>query len=405
MADNKKKIAKKDWISNFSLLGVAKVNDDYTFKIDEKSNSSNWIYSRMNLGIDCGEKNGIIYASMNGGYSGDGNNVIYAHGKKEDGTDDFESRLEIDWNDRFDESILETVGDMCFITVALEKTESGKLFKKRFLSEYDAIAYCNEHIADGTKLYIRGNLKYSMYNGKTTIDKEIKSISIAASSINENADAQTKDDRFAKFTQTILLDKDSCNLRDVDKETGMMNINATVLAYLKEYNNIEVRGNFPYKVGFEFHLNLENQKQCKMCYDKLFKVKKGYTQITFEGEFVESGAVITPSWDDIPDDIKELVEMNVFTKEEALEKCAASGTKEKKMILTKPYIKKVNKNDTITAVFQKFEERYSEDDLYLDYLYQKDDVSNDEAEIENKSSESDSDMSWLDDLDAFEEIV
>ena len=140
-----------------------------------------------------------------------------------------------------------------------------------------------------------------------------------------------------------------------------MNINATVLAYLKEYNNIEVRGNFPYKVGFEFHLNLENQKQCKMCYDKLFKVKKGYTQITFEGEFVESGAVITPSWDDIPDDIKE----------EALEKCAASGTKEKKMILTKPYIKKVNKNDTITAVLQKFEERYSEDDLYLDYLYQK----------------------------------
>lgn len=25
MADNKKKITKKDWISNFSLLGVAKV--------------------------------------------------------------------------------------------------------------------------------------------------------------------------------------------------------------------------------------------------------------------------------------------------------------------------------------------------------------------------------------------
>ena len=73
------------------------------------------------------------------------------------------------------------------------------------------------------------------------------------------------------------------------------------------------------------------------------------------------------------------------------------------MILTKPYIKKVNKNDTITAVLQKFEERYSEDDLYLDYLYQKENESNDE--VKEESSNSDSDMSWLDDLDAFEEIV
>ena len=51
----KKVIMKKDWISNFNLIGVPKIND-YTFKINEKSEKSSWVYNSLNLGIDCGEK-------------------------------------------------------------------------------------------------------------------------------------------------------------------------------------------------------------------------------------------------------------------------------------------------------------------------------------------------------------
>ena len=53
----KKTISKKDWVSNFNLIGKAKIND-YTYKIDEHSEKSNWVYNALNLGVDCGENFG-----------------------------------------------------------------------------------------------------------------------------------------------------------------------------------------------------------------------------------------------------------------------------------------------------------------------------------------------------------
>ena len=139
MANEKKVITKENWVSSFNLVGVPKVND-YTFKIDERSEKSSWIYNSMNIGIDCGEKFGTVYAEMMGGYSDENQNVIYAHGKDNDGADDFQSKIQVDWDDRFNDDVLESIGDLCFITVGLEKTDKDKTFYKKFLSAYDAIA-------------------------------------------------------------------------------------------------------------------------------------------------------------------------------------------------------------------------------------------------------------------------
>ena len=109
-----KKIEKKDWVSNFTLIGEAVVND-YTFKTDEKSEKSDWIYNVLNLGIDCGETYGTVYAEMMGGYGEDRENVIYAHGKNEDGTDNFDEQIIVAWEDRNNEDILERIGDLSFI--------------------------------------------------------------------------------------------------------------------------------------------------------------------------------------------------------------------------------------------------------------------------------------------------
>ena len=111
-------LEKKDWISRFNLVGAAKIND-FTYKINEKSNKSDWIYNSINLGVDCGEKHGTVYCELMGGYGSERDNVIYVHGKKEDGTDDFENSYTIDWDDRFDESIIEDIGDLFFIKVGL----------------------------------------------------------------------------------------------------------------------------------------------------------------------------------------------------------------------------------------------------------------------------------------------
>ena len=381
------KIVRKDWVSNFTLIGKPVIND-YTFKIDEKSEKSNWIYNALNLGVDCGEAYGTVYCECMGGYSEENENRIYAHGKKDDGSDDFEQQVIVAWDDRFDDDVLETVGDLSFIAIGLEKTDKGNTYSKKFLSAYDAIAYVREHLAEDMVINVRGNLKYSSYNDVVQVRKNITSIFL--SKVDNPANYK------ATFTQSILLDKDSATLKNIDKDKSVMYVDARVLDYVKEVNGVEVKGQYPYRKQFEFALNLENEKQCKTIYEKLFKVKKGITQTTFEGDFIEGGAVVTATLDDLPDDIKDLVLAGIYSEEEACAKCTANGNRERRMVLRKPSIKLVG--DDKVPVIQRFEERYTEEDLVLDYLHQNK-ADNDEAPFDtDDESGSDDSMDWLKNL-------
>lgn len=380
----KKVIKKSDWQSSFTLIGTPKINEEYTFKLDQHSEKSNWVYNSMNLGIDCGERHGVIYSEMMGGYGEDRENKIYAHGKKDDGSDDFEKQIIVDWEDRFNEDVLEEVGELAFITVGLETTDKGKTFYKKFLSEYDAIAYVKEHLTEDMVVNVRGNLKYSTYNDVTQVRKTITSIVL--SKVDDPSKYK------ATFVQSVLLDKDSASLKNIDKDKGVMYVDAKVLDYVKEVNGIEVKGQYPFAKQFEFELDLSNEKLCKTILDKLFKVKKDITQITFEGELIEGGAVVTATWDDIPDDIKALVEMGLYDKEEALAKCTVNGSRERRMVLKKPQIKLVGEDKV--PVVQKFEERYTEEDLILDYLYDFNEAKDEEVPF-SEDAESDDSMDWL----------
>ena len=385
MANEKKSgIAKSDWASSFSLIGEAKVND-YTYKIDAKSEKSSWIYNSLNLGVDCGEKHGTVYVELMGGYSDERENVIYAHGKDDDGNEDWSKQIIIDWEDRFDESVLEEIGDGSFLTVGLEKTTAGKTYYKKFLSAYDAIAYIQEHLTDGTVVNIRGRLQYSIYNDVTQVRKTIQSIVL--SSVDEPSKYR------ANFTQSILLDKESASLKNIDNDKGVMYVDARVLDYVKELNGIEIKGQYPFAKQFEFEVDITKPELCKKVVDKVFKVKKGITQITFDGDFIEGGATVTATMDDVPDDIKDLIAIGVYTEEEALEKCSASGSRERRMVLRKPHIKLVGEDKIPTL--QKFEQKYTEDDLAIDLGGDEEELPFDEDE---DSSGDDSDMSWLEDL-------
>lgn len=391
----KKVINKSDWVANFNLIGKPVIND-YTFKIDERSDKSNWVYNALNLGIDCGEAHGTVYAECMSGYSEDSENKIYVHGKDENGNDDFKKKIEVSWEDRFNDDVLEEIGDLAFFTVGLEKTSEGKTFYKKFLSAYDAIAYIKEHLKEDMVVNVRGNLKYSSYNDTVQVRKNITSIVLST-----KADDPSK--YKATFTQSILIDKDSASLKNIDKDKGVMFVDARVLDYLKEYNGIEVKGQFPYKKQFEFAMDFTNKDVCTKIMNKLFKVKKGINQITFEGEFIEGGAVVTATLEDLPQDIRDLVDMGVYTEEEACAKCTANGSHERRMVLKKPWIKMVTNGDDKIPTIQIFEEKYTEDDLYLDYLYSNTTESSiadddDELPFDTEESNSDNSMDWLNNL-------
>lgn len=172
-------IKKFDWLANFTLIGEAQVND-YTYKIDARSERSSWIYNSINLGIFCGESSGTVYCELMGGYSDERENVIYAHGKDENGRDDFSQQVIVDWDDRFNDEVLDSIGDMSFITVGLEKTATGKTYYKKFLSAYDAIAYAKEHLESGMVVNVKGRLQYSIYNDNVQVRKTIQSIVLSS---------------------------------------------------------------------------------------------------------------------------------------------------------------------------------------------------------------------------------
>lgn len=398
-------LTKTEWIQRFNLVGEAKISD-FTYKIDAKSDKSDWIYNSINLRVDCGEKHGVVNCELMGGYASERDNVIYVHGKNADGSDDFKNQYTIDFEDRFDEDIIEDIGDMCFTTVGLEKTDKGNVFTKDFLTPYDMIAYIHEHLEDGMVVSVSGNLRYTLYNGNVQCRKEITSIYLSTD--RKTGEITTPDKYRATFTQTMLLDKDSCTKTSLDKDKSVLMVDAYLLEKFKEYNGHDLTDNGKIKGGqfvplrrtFEFPVDLTTEAgkkkvQMVLSSDKMFKVKKGVAQITFEGEFVETGATVQTTIDDLGPDVKELIDMGIYTEEEALAKCATNGSRERRMIITKPLIRMVGEEGEKKPVIQRIDEKFTDDDLLLDCLIPVEEEDEEDEGVPFDEDDSSDDSDWL----------
>ena len=353
--------------ASFTLIGKAKIND-YTFDLDHEYDSG-WTSNNMNIGIDCGDGN-VIYAEMSGGYfpaKYNRDNKVYVHGVKVDdngkNVDDYENTFTIDWDDRNDSSILETIGKGCFITVGIEKDEKGNTFYKDFLTEYDAVQYLSEHLADETVVNVKGVISYETDGEKVYIKKKINNIALS----------KAESDKFkATFVQTILLDDGSIGKPDKEKNTIPMSVYVVDYIGKPKINGqkIEVKKNFAIPVNMEFGIG-ENAELAAKQLSKFFKAKKNeIIEMTVEGNLVEGGSIVNITTDDIPDDIKELIEMGFYSEEEALAKCAVGNTsREKRMIITKPSITYIGEGDNRKPTVSRDDKKYKPTDLQFFSAY------------------------------------
>lgn len=399
----KKALDKKGWIQSFTLVGKAALGK-FTFNIDAHSEKSDYIYSRMLLNVDCGEKYGLVQSQLMGGYSISNPYPVYVHGKKIDEktgreVDDFDNSYTIDWEDRLDESILEDVGNLCFIRIGIERDKDGKVVEKRFLTDYDAINYLSDTLKDGTEIKVKGQLKYSIYNDAIQVTKQINSIFLKTD----------KDTPIAMFAQTMLLNKDSVGKFDKDKM--VYPIVGMILEKFKEYNGNDltdggsVRGGkfVPLRKVFDYEVDPDNKEKADLVISKVFKVKKNITMLTCEGIFVEGGATVQATEADIPADIKELIDLGAYSMEEALEKCSENKGTERRMILKRPFLRMVGEEGNKTLQIQKFEDKYSDDDLMLDYLIKHEEQEEDdddelpfkEEKVKEEPSDDLDDDSWM----------
>lgn len=389
--------------AEFNLIGKAKVSD-FTFGIDVASQKSDWIYNKMNLGVDCGT--GVFYADMMGGYGSERANVVYVHGVKENENgntvDDWKNAFTIDWEDRLDEANYDVIGEGCFLTVGLEKDTKDKTVYKKFLSSYDAIAYIQETLEDGMVINVKGNLKYQKYNDNYITKKEITSIVLSK--------AEEKDFK-ATFVQTILVDKDS--IGKADKETRTVPITASLVEYCTEFDGSKIefmqngkkkKGvNLPIVKVFDFKVGEDKEKAQKIL--KQFKAKKGITELTVDGFFSKGDLnTVEVTEADIPDDIKELIELGLIDEEEVKGKIAFAngGNKPEKMMIKAPHIDMKEVDGKKIPSLAKVESKYTEDDVNPYAIIESLGINTDDEEedLDNlvEDTEDDEEDDWLNDL-------
>lgn len=387
MAKTKERKALKKGKATFNLIGRVKVTDK-TFNLDN-SYDSGWTDNSMYVGVDCGNGN-TVYAEMRSGFFPDKDNVIRAYSKDEKDDAGKSKSVEIAWEDRLDESLYDSISDSSFLTVGVEKDVKDKTVYKKFLTAYDAVEYLNEHLEDGMIVNVKGTIGYSEYEGNVSTKKEITSIVL--SKIDDEADFK------ATFSQTILVDSKSIGKKNDDK--GTMELVAYVIDYVGkpkiDGEKIEVKKNVTYPKTFEVAINENPEITAKML-QRFFKPKKGkITEITVTGNLVEGGSTVNITEDDIPDDIKELIEMGLYSEEEAEKKIAVgNGNRERRMIIVKPDITYVGTGDDRKPTVAFEDGKYDEDDLYF---YEQalldagaEPSSDDDTDSENEETSSEDD--------------
>ncbi len=393
MAKTKERKALKKGKAAFNLIGRVKVTDK-TFNLDN-SYDSGWTDNSMYVGVDCGNGN-TVYAEMRSGFFPDKDNVIRAYSKDEKDDTGKSKSVEIAWEDRLDESLYDSISDSSFLTVGVEKDVKDKTVYKKFLTAYDAVEYLNEHLEDGMIVNVKGTIGYSEYEDNVSTKKEITSIVL--SKIDDEADFK------ATFSQTILVDSKSIGKKNDDK--GTMELAAYVVDYVGkpkiDGEKIEVKKNVTYPKTFEVAIN-ENPEITDKMLQRFFKPKKGkITEITVTGNLVEGGSTVNITEDDIPDDIKELIEMGLYSEEEAEKKIAVgNGNRERRMIIVKPDITYVGTGDDRKPTVAFEDGKYDEDDLYfyeqalLDAGAEPSSDNDTDSESEETSSEDDDLLAML----------
>ena len=357
MAKSTERKALKKGKATFNLIGRAKVTDK-TFNLDN-SYDSGWTDNQMYLGVDCGNGN-IVYAEMRSGFFPDKDNVIRAYDKNEKDESGKSKSVEIAWEDRLDEALLDSIADSSFLTVGVEKDVKGKTVYKKFLTAYDAVEYLNDYLEDGVVVNVKGNIGYSEYDGNVSVKKDITSIVLSK--------VENEEDFKATFSQTILVDSKSIGKKNEEK--GTMELEAYVIDYVGspkiDGEKVEIKKNVVFPRTFEVEINENPEITAKML-QRFFKPKKGkLTEITVTGNLVEGAAIVNITEDDIPDDIKELIAMGLYSEEEAEKKCAVgNNNREKRMIIIKPDITYVGQGDERKPTVAFEENKYEDSDLYF----------------------------------------
>ena len=364
----------KRGISNFKIVGKV-IKNDYTFDLDKQSQKSDYIYSQMRLNIKT--KHGNISCQAMGGHSPSKPNTIYCFGKDENGKVDTKNRFQVAFEDRLDEDIIAKVANVNKFTAGLKRDVNGEVRHVKFLHQEDFIKYVSETLENDMVVIVGGNIEYGSYNGERQIRKNVTSIILAKDDI-------TEEDYEATFTQTVLTTKGFLGKPDAEK--GVVPLDLYIVDYIREFEGQKiikmVNGNeketgvmFPalQTIDFKLYKDMDTTKRLLKTFNP--SKKNMVTEIVVDGIFTK-GEVLeteTVSINDLPDDIKFMIEIGAMKEEEAVGKMSFSGGNKlpETMLITRPSVKKTEDGG---LGFNVVDGKYTEDDLLIENILEANEV-------------------------------
>lgn len=335
----------KKGIRNFSVTGKLKLTNN-TFNIDKQKEGSNYVYSNANLVLDYGQGN--VFCNLVGGHFVDKDSTIYALGiKEEDGKikTDYSKSIKVPFNKRFDEDTLKTISLESFTIFNIEKDADGKLISKKFLAKEDAVKYLQATLEDGMILNVSGDISFRVdEQGKTLFTLNIKRIYL-----NERENPVLH----ADFTMTVITDKDTYDTAEGIDENGMAEMNCYVAEYMKEYKGVE-KSVVP--LPFKFYLDTKNNENWKKIITEYFRPQSKYlAETTIEGSIVSVGNTQSVSLDDIPEDVKQFVELGLISADELAKIATNNNSLVQMMVFNRPRITIQDGKMSIMSNKEKYE--------------------------------------------------
>ncbi|MGN4822115.1 hypothetical protein [Bacillus cereus group sp. MYBK139-2] len=340
-----------------TLTGKVKISDK-TFGGEITSPTTGYKYARINLGVETAEGN-VVYGEMMGGYA-PSNPVIYAMDKEG-------QAIQVNWADRLNESVVESIADFKLHKVGVEKGEDGRTIIKKFLSPIDVEAYLKEHLKDGMEVTVKGSFGFSEYKEDTQRKFQIQNIFLAYQKRDEKTNELLPVDYRADFVQTILLDEDSFKrITKDDAKEGEVVVQAKVVDYVGKRDNVVIKKNMPFSLPIVVKINKENPEMTEKILNLLFKVKKGQVrELGIEGHIVEGYEKQDVGSADIKlsAEIQELIAMGLYSEEEAKKKMTVRGNKVSKLVFARPLLVKDEKNPNGTLDMN--DNKYKPEDLIV----------------------------------------
>lgn len=378
--------------NNFYMVGKVKINDN-SLKDAEQKPGSSWLGVNTGFGLEIEEGN-IIYPNIWGGRSL-ARGVLYGMNKET------RKSVQIPFEDKNNETILDTLIPSNFRYAQIEKGDDGKLVEYRFLDDIDYVNYLQENLKHDMEVIVTGRATYSLgkpdEHGDMRIYKRYEISRVRLNETHETEDGEQVLNREHQASQnsTYLIDESALdkNWKKELENDGKVRVNGLINHY---FSQLPVGGNYEEfkkiaSVRQPFYIIAKTDEEK----DKMGKFIKAFLKVSGDSvnvmdvqlrinEGFETGNVGDI---ELSDDAKELIAIGMATEEELRSQLVVRGARTSELIFTRVNLQTIGEGDNAQSVAVQ-KDLYTFDDLVfpeveagkLSSTVEDDDDFNDEPE-------------------------